>query len=239
MKTACRTVILALGVAFMLMPVASGQAQMKTDIEPPSIVVQGKGEVRVKADMAQIRAGVTTQATTAAVALMENSKIMTQVLSGLTDFGIPETDIKTSNFSVSPRYSRPAPRSQESPGIIGYQVTNQVQVKIRDLDRLGAILDRVVQLGANQIHGVQFSVTSPQPLLDQARVEAVKEARRKAELLCQAAGVKLGRVLSIRETGAPIPRPMLPRQAEAAMSVPIARGQESLTVSVTLRFAIQ
>ena len=206
---------------------------------PPSITVTGKGELQVKPDTAQIQAGVVTTAATAATALDENSALMRRVLSGLTTFGIPATDVQTSNFSIIPQYHRPAPRTQEEARIIGYQVVNQVTVVVRALERLGEALDTLVRLGANQIHGVQFAVSNPAALLDQAWVAAVQEARRKAELLSQTAGAKLGRVLSIQETSAAMPRIAFARQAETAASVPIAPGSETLSVHLTIVFALE
>jgi uncharacterized protein YggE len=238
MKTARWLVILTLWWGCTFASVPPGFTQVQGDDGTAAIVVRGTGEMVAKPDMAQIRAGVVSEADTAMVALADNSKKMAQMFAALKALGVPEEDIQTSHFSISPQYSRPAPRVQEEPRIIGYQVVNQVTIRLRNLDRLGEALDKLVRLGSNRIHGVQFSLSNPDPILDQARIKAIQEARHKADLLTRSAGVKLGRVLSIRENGAQMPRPVFARSAEAAASVPIAPGQETLSVTVTMTFAL-
>ena len=203
-----------------------------------TIVVTGSGQVMAKPDKATLHAGVVTQADTATAALADNGKKMQQVFAGLTTFGIPPEDMLTSIFTVSPQYSRGKMTTSESPQIVGYQVTNQVSLTVRDMNRVGELLDTVVRLGANQLHDVQFSLRDPEAFLDQARIAAVKDARRKAELFSTAAGVTLGRVLSIEEIADQRPQPVFMARASVAESVPVAPGQETLTVTVSGRFAL-
>jgi uncharacterized protein YggE len=239
MNTTQSRLILGLGLGLVLALLSSRAVQAADDEPQRSISVTGSGEVQAKPDRAQVSAGVVTQGNTAAAALDENSKTMQAVFAGLAGFGIPKEDVQTSSFSILSQYTRPAPRSEEPPQLVGYRVVNQLTVTIRNLDRLGKGLDMLVRLGANQLHGVEFTVSDPEPLLDQARIEAVRAARHKAELLSQAAGAKLGRVLSIQETSRHLPQPALSMRAETVASVPIAAGRETLTVSVTVRFALE
>jgi len=203
------------------------------------IVVTGNGQVKAKPDMATLRAGVVTQASTAAAALAENVKQMRQVFTGLTDFGIPAEDQQTSNFTVTPQYNNRRSTTPEAPQLVGYEVRNQVTVTVRDVNRVGELLDALVRLGANQLYDVLFGLGDPEHLLDQARIAAVKDAKHKAELLSRAAGAMLGQVLGIEEVSSNKPQPVYMARASAAESVPIAPGQEILTVTVSVGFMLQ
>lgn len=205
----------------------------------PSISVSGSGQVEAVPDIARITIGVISQARTAADALTDNNRRMAEIFTGMTALGIDKLDIQTSNFSVAPQRKRPKSNTPEPPQIVGYQVSNQVSVTIRDLTRLGEVLDRLVRLGANNVHGIQFSVSTADKLLDEARADAVKDARRKAEILAAAADVKIGRVLAIREGGGHMPQPMMAARMEMAADVPIATGKQTLAVSVAVVYAIE
>jgi uncharacterized protein YggE len=122
--------------------------------------------------------------------------------------------------------------------ITGYEVTNQVRVKVRDLGSLGRVLDQQVGQGANQVHGVQFGRQEPAPLLDEARKRAMADARRKADLYAAAAGLKVGRVVAVQEAGAPSPREMSPRVVMSA-AVPVAPGEQEIHASVTVTFTLE
>lgn len=200
-----------------------------------TITVTGEGYVDVTPDIALLRAGVTTEGKTAAEATHANNAAMTKVLAALKQAGIAERDIGTTQFSINPVHeNQPGHASR----ITGFRVTNQVSVKIRDVHRVGTVLDAAVAAGANDIYGVQFTVSQRSQRLDQARTEAVKDAQRKAELLAKAGGARLGPVTLIREGGAS-PRPYAPTALRAAAaSVPIAVGQQTLSVSVTVTFAL-
>lgn len=214
---------------------------------PPSVTVSGIGRVQTRPDMAEINIGVATQAPTAAAALTANNTAMTNLINTLKAAGIEEKDILTSNFSVNPEYQqdRPEPMDRpQPPRIVGYRVDNSVQVKVRALAKLGAILDAVVRSGANNVNGISFAVAQPEPILDKARTNAVSDARRKAELYATAAGVKVGRVLYITESGGMMPPPS-PRfyAMEAAQakdsSVPIATGEQTMESTVQIIYAIE
>lgn len=229
--------VFVLGALLALFFPGSAQAQDKERVR--SITVTGRGEVSAKPDMAEIDAGVVTQAATAAAALDQNSTKMKQILEDLIASGIARKDTQTSGFSISPLYERPNLSSSKGRKIAGYRVVNGVSVKIRDIDRLGRTLDSLVRLGANQLNGVLFSISDPEPLLDGARVKAMEEARRKAELLTQAGGAKVGRILSIHEDGGRAPRPVLAARAEMSRSVPIAPGEQTLAVSVQVVYELE
>jgi hypothetical protein len=205
----------------------------------PSIAVVGQGDVQVRPDMATVTVGVTTEAESASEAVKENNASMAQLLKTLRAHDIADKHVQTSNFNVSPRHSVDRDR-REPPKVVGYTVTNQVNVKVMELARLGAILDAVVQAGSNRIQGVGFSLAEPGPHLDQARRKAMDDARHRAELYAAAAGVKLGEPLLISEQGVPAtPRFALgARLAMAADEVPIAPGEQTLSAHVQVTYAI-
>jgi uncharacterized protein len=204
----------------------------------PSITVVGSGEVGAKPDMAQIQVGVVTQAPSAAKALADNNEAMDKLFKTLAERGIRDKDIQTSNFSVSPQYRQPQP-GQPQQEIVGYQVSNQVAVKVRQLQTLGKVLDDLVTKGANQVHGITFSVAEPESLLDQARLKAIADARRKADLYARAARTKLGRVLLIEEATPRVPRPVgFGMAMERAAAVPVAPGEQEYHASITVTYAL-
>jgi uncharacterized protein YggE len=209
---------------------------------PRRIVVTGTGEARARPDVAVISAGVVVQSETASTALAENSRAMDAVLRQLRAAGLAEEDVQTSQFSVSPLYERLPPErdSTAPPRIVGYQVSNQVTARVRDIDRLGAVLDALVSAGATNIDGPWFDIADPERLLGEARDAAVADAQARAQRYAAAAGVELGAVISIEEAGAfvPPPRPMMRAEAMSA-DVPIAPGQTELSASVTVTFAIK
>jgi uncharacterized protein len=214
-------------------------AQSQTGHLPfPFITVVGHGKASAKPDMAEIQVGVVTQASNAAKALQQNSDAMAKLLSTLEARGIPKTDVQTANFNVMPQYRR-GPHGEQQPGITGYEVSNQVRLKVRKLDLLGPVLDELVEQGANQVRGISFAVAESTPLLDQARRQAIADARRKAELYASAAAVPLGRVLAIQEETPQQPRPMAFGLAKAAPSVPIAEGEQDFAASLTVTYALR
>jgi uncharacterized protein len=206
----------------------------------PSITVVGSDEVSAKPDMAHVQVGVVTQAPSAAKALAENTERMQKLFQKLTSLGIAEKDMQTSNFNVSPQH-RHGPQGQYEPEIVGYEVSNQLSIKVRDLAKLGGLLDQVVEAGSNSIQGVSFSVAEPKPLQDQAREKAMADARRKAELYAKAAGVKLGHVLLIQETTPRLPQPMMfeERALGGREAVPVAPGEQEFSASITVTYAIE
>lgn len=221
--------------AALALPVANAAlAQGAPSPLPPMITVTGEGVVDVAPDMATLSLGVTTQADTAAEALAANSTSLDRVLANLAAAGIEPRDIQTSNLSLNPNWTG----YDSTPRITGYVAANIVTVRIRALDRLGVVLDTVVADGANTLNGLTFGLADPEPALNDARREAVLAARAKAELLAEAAGVTLGRIVSISEAALPsFPQPMF-RTNDAAMSVPVAGGELGMSASVTVFYEI-
>jgi|SRR5579859_2671591 len=201
-----------------------------------TIAMTGHGETRGAPDMAQVTAGVSTVAPTAAQALSANSSHMKGVFAALIKLGVPEKNIQTSNFFVSPQYGN-GDNNTPRP-LTGYQVNNDVTVRLEDVGKLGGALDALVAAGANQINGVSFSIQNSAPLLEKARADAVADARARAQTYAKAAGVTLGPILSISEGGAEAPpRPMF-RVAAIQAETRIAPGEQSVTADVTMVWEI-
>lgn len=198
------------------------------------VTVTGEATVAVAPDTAMIRIGVTSQDKTAREAGEVNAKQMTAVLAAIKDAGIADRDIQTSRLSLQPQYD---PNKSGTARLTGFQATNQVTVRIREIDKLPGVLDRAIGAGANEMSGIEFVVSEQSKLLDQARDDAIADARRKAELYAKAAGAKLGRVVSITEEGSspPPPRPM---QAMRAGAVPVAPGEQTLRAVVTVSYEL-
>ncbi len=229
--TMARRIALALALAFA--------APLPVSAEPPvpQITVTGEGRVDRAPDLATLSLGVTTQGATAAAAMAANSAGVAAVLANLTAAGIAAADIQTSGLSLNPNWigydASPTPR------IDGYTATNTVTVRVRALGSLGAVLDAAVQDGANTLNGLAFGLADPDPVLDEARVRAVADAQRRAALLAAAAGVTLGRVLSISDSvGVGAPAPMYSMYAGSAAPVPVSGGEVSVLATVTISWEI-
>jgi uncharacterized protein YggE len=210
------------------------------------ISVTGTGEVSAAPDTAFINSGVTTQGATAREALDANTEAMNNLMATLKEAGIEPRDIQTSGFSVSPNYvytdARDANGYTLPPKIDGYQVYNTVNVRIRDLASLGAVLDKQVNVGANTINGITFSVADPSKLYDEARRAAFADAKEKATLYAEAAGEGLGGLKSITESqGYDQPQPyMMKAMADSAAGapVPVATGELSFTINVQVTWSV-
>lgn len=208
---------------------------------PRTLSVSGMGEVKSAPDESNLSAGVTTQATTAAQALVANSRAMNAVFATLKRLGIPEKDIQTSDFSVQPQYQSCKPGTSCQPRIVGYQVSNTVDVTVEDMDKTGAVLDALVSSGSNQIGGINFSIHDPKPLLRTARAAAVADAIERAQTYAKAAGITLGPILSIDENGNEATRHIYKVAAgymANAAPAPIAGGEELVSVNVTVTWQI-
>jgi hypothetical protein len=213
---------------------------MAEDTFHRTVTLSGSGETMAAPDLARVTSGVQTDAKTAREALTANNRAMTAVVEGLKQAGIAEKDIQTSNFSVGPRYEYP-PNAR--PVLVGYQVSNTVTVTVRDLAKIGELLDRIVTLGSNTINGIGFSIDDPEKLEDEARRLAIADARRKAELYAAAGGFKLGRILTVAESDRGGPQPPTPfmraAKMDAAESVPIQGGEQSVAIQVNVTWEIE
>ncbi|WP_309623675.1 SIMPL domain-containing protein [Novosphingobium sp.] len=209
------------------------------------LTVSADGRSNRVPDLAVFSAGVTTQGQTAGEALRANAAAMTRVIAALKKAGVAEKDIQTSSIQLNPVYGQPVvgPNGQvaQEPRIVGYQATNMVSIKARDIKNFGKVLDALVASGANQISGPSFQMADPTAAMDEARVDAIKAARGRADLYAKAAGLRVVRVVSISEGGYSPPQPkyamMEARTADAA-STPIQAGEVEAQVSVTVQFEL-
>jgi hypothetical protein len=205
------------------------------------VTVIGLGEVRASPDTAHIQLGVGTERRTAQEALKENNVQANEVVTKLVELGIEEKDIQTSNFSIYPTYD------DNGRIITGYRVSNIVAVTIRNLDEAGELLDQVVQVGANRVHGIRFSVDDPSDLLAQALDRAMDNARAKARQLAEAGNADLGEVLVITENVGQIQRVFsnisrgLTAGDEMAQAAPppVQAGEQQFTTRVQVTYRLR
>lgn len=211
------------------------------------IDIQAAGEVITKPDMAQVTSGVVTDGETARDALSANTAAMEQLVDILKQAGIEDRDIQTSNFSVSPRYVNSNRKDANGydlpPKIVGYQVSNNVSVRVRDLAILGQVLDKAVTVGANTISNINFGVSDTSELLNTAREQAMANAVAKAKLYAKAAGVKLGRVMTISEQGGSRPQVYAKAMRTSATMaesapVPVQGGELTYAINVSVRWEL-
>jgi uncharacterized protein len=232
--------IRSLVVVWVAVAAAGCATRMATPgVEDDVIVVSGTGKLSAAPDTAQLTLGVVSQAATLAEATGDAARRMGAVLARVKSFGVADADITTVVYSVEPRMAPMDPaRRDEPPRIVGYQVTNIAQVTVRKLADAGPILDAAVGAGANSVRGIRFTLADPDKAQSQARAQAVADALAKTRQLASAAGVRLGPVLSIRETTISQPIPMRAMSVRAD-ATPIEPGQLDVVVSVELRQAIQ
>jgi uncharacterized protein YggE len=235
-----RRSIAALGLAGLAAFAAPASAQ---DQKPPArlIALSGHGEVKAKPDMAIVSVGVLIQARTAREALSQNTKAMEKVLASLKSAGIEAKDIQTSNFTVNPRYDY-GQNNAQPPRLVGYDVSNSVQVSVRKLDTLGSVLDQVVSDGSNQINGIGFAIADDAKLMDEARKLAVADAEHKANLYASAARISLGQIMNLTEASVQPPQPLMyktMRQEAAPSAVPVAEGELTVAIDVSITWEIK
>lgn len=231
-------------IAFAATIPAMAQLEPPHPPRPATFVLSGEGSASATPDIAVLQSGVVSQSKTAREALDANTAAMQKLVDSLKAAGIEAKDIQTSGFSVQPRYVYSNPRNngeQEPPRIVGYEVRNNLTVTVRDLSKLGAILDSAVTEGSNQINGLSFDISDKAALLNEARKKAYADAKARADLYAEAAGVKLGRLRELSEQGGafPPPRPMMRMEAQAAKAdVPIERGEQEIQVNITATWEI-
>ncbi len=231
-----KSLIAACTLALFLTSAYADEAKL-----PRTISLSGHGEVRMAPDLAIVTVGVMNSAATAREALDANTKSMEGIMAALSNASIEARDIQTSNFSVNPRYDYDQNNAQP-PKVIGYDVSNNVTVTVRKLDGLGAVLDQVVSSGSNQINGIQFQVSKPEAATDEARKLAVADAQRKAKVYADASGVALGPIVSLSEGGGyqpPVPLYKSMRAEAASADVPIAQGEQAISVDVNITWEIK
>jgi len=219
--------------AALLLPQAAA-----AEIARPSISVTGEASISVPPDTVEIDAGLTTEAKNARDAMEANNAAMGKVLLALKSAGIAEKDFQTSRLSLTPQMVQRTPNSQAQQ-ITGYVARNRVAIRLRDVTKVANIIDTLVNAGVNDMGGISFSVSNASKLLDDARAEAIADAKRKAEIYAKAANVTLGSAISISEEGgapAPVYRSKF---AAAPASAPIAQGEETLHIAVSVSYEIK
>jgi uncharacterized protein YggE len=201
--------------------------------------ISAQAEARRVPDVATLSAGVVTQAADANAAMRANATQMDKVMAAIKAAGIAERDIRTSGISLNPQYKYV---ENQSPTITGYQASNTVDLKVRDVARLGKVLDALVASGANQVNGPNFEIDQPEPVYDQARRDALQKAQARAEMYAKALGLKVRRIVSISEGGGyrpPMPMPMMAMaRAKNESDTSVAPGETTLTANLDVVFEL-
>jgi len=230
--------LLAIVLVLQLLMVVPGLGGQGPGVEESGIRVMGEGKASAEPDLAVITIGVETRAGTANTAAEENSERMAQVMDALQRREIADEDIQTVDYSIRADIDW----EDDERRILGYVVSNSVSVKIRDVDQVGDVLDAVTDAGANNIHGIQFTFDDPSELREQARAEAMADAKSKAQALASLAGVGLGRPRIISESFVePVPLYVERVYAvpEAGGGVPVSPGQLEVRVQVQVTYDIR
>ena len=203
--------------------------------QTPGITVSGMATAKGKPDIAFVTLGVTTDDKDAGKAAQANARAITAVINAILNSGVQKADVETVQYSVSPIMNY-----QQSPATTtGYRVSNVVRVKLKDLTKIGSVIDRAVDSGSNGVQGVRFDLEDSTKLRHKALLDAVKKAEADAELMAKTLGVKLGKVVSASETGPVVPSPLElgAVRAEAVMT-PIIPGEIEVTAGVTVVYSI-
>lgn len=234
-----KIVPLALAAALAMPFAASAQEAPRA----PRIVVAGEGHAAIRPDMASLNLSVMREGDTARAALDKANEAVAGVIAALKQSGIADRDLQTSGLSIDPRYVYPQNNDgTQQPRIVGYQVTNSLTVRVRDLAKVGEVLDRAVTLGVNQGGGITFGNDDPKEAVTEARKRAVADAADKARTLAEAAGIALGRIVEITETSTaqpPMPMPQMMRmEAADAKAVPVEAGENTYRIQVQVTYEI-
>ena len=239
-----RPLILAIALAFGTPMTACAQPQTATGYAMPAdgtlLSVSAEASAKRVPDVATISTGVVTQAADANAAMRANAVQMDKVMAAIRAAGIGERDVQTSGINLNPQYKYV---ENAPPSIVGYQASNTVNVKVRDLSKLGKVLDAFVEQGANQVNGPSFEVDKPDEAYDEARVAALKKAQARAQTYADALGLKVRRIVSISEGGASFPRPMpmvraMASDAMMAKETSVAPGETTLSVGIEVVFEL-
>lgn len=235
--------LMALGAAALPAAVLA-QTSVTIAETAPVVTLNVTESVEAAPDVAIVGTGVQTRAATAAQAMQDNAARTQSLIAALAKAGIAKKDIQTSGINLSAQYDYSNRDGQQTPPrFIGYEASNQLSVKLRDVKKVGASLDAMVAAGATNINGPSFSIDDPAPLLVQARGAALKSATAQADYYAQAAGYRSARLLSISESnsGGTPPMPMLQSarfKADVA-NTPVEPGQVSAAVTLTVQYALE
>jgi uncharacterized protein YggE len=223
---------------------ASAQTNVTIAETAPVVTLNITESIEAAPDIATVGTGVQTRASTASQATKDNAAKMDSLIAALSKAGIAKKDIQTSGINLSAQYDySDRPGEPAGPRFIGYEASNLVTVKLRDIRKVGGLLDTLVTAGATNINGPSFAIDDPAPLLVQARGQALKSAKAQADFYAQAAGFRSARLISIAEnnSGGMPPMPMVASRfkADAAASTPVEPGQVSASVTLTVQYALE
>lgn len=237
--TICKSRVLALvalagSLVWLSLLPGGGATAADPDKTERTVTVSATGSVNAEPDIAHITAGVVTEAGTAKEAIARNSAVMAKLIDGLKGAGIAPKDLQTTQINVEPRYTQAKPAA-----IGGYRVSNLVRLTVRDVKRLGEIADLAISLGANQISQISFAVSDAEKLTDEARRNAMANARRRGELYAKAAGAELGPVLRISEDLPDLGAGVTAFGIRKSAPPPIEAGTRRLVVEVSVVYALR
>lgn len=208
------------------------------EIGKNTISINGQGKGLAKPEIGQVDLSVVTEAKTVSPAVSENTSKMNKIIGAMKDLDIKEEDLKTISYNIYPRYQYKEGKSE----IIGYEVSQTLRVKIRDLDKTSQILEKGADLGANLVGSLNFTFDEPEKLKDQARQKAILSAKRKAEDLTKVLGVRLGKIVGFTESTEPEPTPFyyeaLKGVGGGGEEPQIQTGQNEIEARVTLTYEI-
>jgi uncharacterized protein YggE len=231
---------------------AGGCASRHIVVQAPSlndpargVVASGNGEAKAAPDIARTTLGVEIRADSADQATAQATEKMNAVINALKSNGVAANDLRTQNYSVNYEQEPvpPQPPQQDTGKAAAmrgyYRASNMVEVTVRDLSKLGALLARATEAGANNVWGISFDLEHPESLQAQARAKAIENAKQNAADLARLSGVKLGPIVSINESGSGQPMPMMKAMREVAQAdVPVERGEITTSVQVQLVYSI-
>ncbi|NJC38394.1 hypothetical protein GGR60_002948 [Xanthomonas arboricola] len=241
MRTTLKPLLLALSIAAGTAMTAHAQTTPSYTIPNDGTLLNVSAEAEAKRipDIATLSAGVVTQAADGNAAMRQNAEQMSKVMAAIKAAGIADKDVQTTGINLSPQYTY---KENEAPRINGYQASNTVSLKVRDISRLGKVLDALVAQGANDINGPSFSVDQPEPAYDEARVAALKKAQARADTYAKSLGLKVRRIVSISEGRSGGVRPMMMaasmRSAKAEMDTQVAPGESTLSINLDVTFEL-
>ncbi|GAB5456693.1 MAG: hypothetical protein Hens2KO_29220 [Henriciella sp.] len=216
------------------------QTTHPNSIQPETTLsISAEGSVNREPDIAFLNAGVQTQGETAQTAMAANATAMNGVFDALAAANVDAKDMQTSNFSLQPQYDYSNRSNGQPPRQTGYQASNQLTVRVRDLDNLGKTMDALVGAGGNTFSGLRFALEDDRAAKNAARDIAMKEAIARAELYAAASGYEVARVVTISESGGYNPQPMAVMARSAESSTPIASGEVGYSVSVNVTFELR
>jgi uncharacterized protein YggE len=243
-----KLILAILGIAAVAAIVIVALVMANKSTQQDSFSVTGSGTVYAKADIANIEIGIKTGIKkTAAEATVESTNKMNQIITQLKDLGIKEDDIQTSNYALNPVYNWTEQKGQE---LTGYEVSQTVTIKIRDLSKIGDVISKTTEQGANQIGNISFTIDDEYTLKNQARGLAIEKAKEKAQLIAKQSGIKLGKIKNFYENAEPVVSPIAYTNAKMVVgsavnesadlaSPEIQSGQNEIKVDVTLVYQIK